>query len=199
MKRLIIFAIVSLSLISCGKFFPEESMSQEEILAENAKAFGFHLDDNGIMIPENFMPATDTAFYKILPGTFWINVYTLEIDGLGNIATKDHFDGQTSGIGRTHLSIERDSTFVKYFYDFDTEEACYSISDVDFVNGYGAFRTAGSSLPYEHLLLTISESFMETIDCIGKRGDDYIFCYTVFEKCTDYNVDNIKRQYNVQR
>ena len=202
MKKLGIIVIAALCLASCDTLFPFETRTTEEILADNAGIYGFHFDNNGVVVPGNFEPAGDSVFYAIFSGTSWVNTYTLEIDRSCNIATVDYYkDVETNckGVGRVHFSVEKDSTFYRYFYDYDTKESCFSHKDIEFVSGYGGFRAEGSDLPYEHLLLAVNDRNLETVDCLGKRGNDYIFCYAVYTFYNEELQGSLKKQFTVER
>lgn len=199
MRKILLIVTALVCLSSCEKFFSVDNRTTEQKLAENAESYGFHYDGNGVIIPDFSKPAVDSEFFHLLPGTMWLNSYCLEIGNDMKVSVTDYFAGKNAGIGRTHLGIEADSTFTKYFYDLDTQEACYSNVKTDFVNEYGAFRPEGSDLPYEHLLLGVGDGIMETIDCIGKDNGGYIFCYTVYTLMSDYDRAVIKQMYKVER
>lgn len=202
MKKFVLMLATVLCLVSCDKFFQMDTRTSEEILAEEAEAFGFHFDKSGVVIPSDFEPANDSSFYAVFSGTAWLKTYSLKISRSGSLATTNYFDDNEKagkGLSRTHLSIEKDSTFFSFFYDYDTKEACYARRNIEFVNEYGAFKAEGSDLPYEHLLLTVSTQFLETVDCVGEDSDGYIFCYSVYSRCNESQAESLKTQYTVER
>ena len=198
--------VAALTLDSCDK--TENSDDEKCELDKNYFAQKYTVDTDGYCVLEGAEPLPETEIASKVIGYGWKTVGTYEVEPDGRLSTKDYWQDRYGG-SATSYWFESSSKLTSYFYMDALPADCFSnlTWNYDAQKGFimrHSPNDATSDMTRQYMqVLKIDEAhgktLMYTMQKLGyytdSKGTKSIFGMVIYQRMTDKELDDTKRQY----